>query len=77
MNAVLFISTGSSVHGIFQERILEWVATSYSSESSLDPQIKPSSLVFPALASRFFTTSNTWEATVKMNASLSISTDME
>ena len=55
MNAVLFISTGSSVHGIFQERILEWVATSYSSESSLDPRIKPSSLVSPALASRFFT----------------------
>ena len=26
--------TGSSVHGIFQARILEWVATSYSRESS-------------------------------------------
>ena len=26
---------GSSVHGIFQARILEWVAVSYSRESSL------------------------------------------
>ena len=25
---------GSSVHGIFQERILEWVAISFSKESS-------------------------------------------
>ena len=25
---------GSSVHGIFQSRILEWIATSYSRESS-------------------------------------------
>ena len=32
----------SSVHGIFQERILEWVAISYSRESS-QPRIKPRS----------------------------------
>ena len=60
MNVVLFISTGSSVYGIFQEGILEWVATFYSSESSLHPRIKPSPLVSRALASRFFTTSGTW-----------------
>ena len=36
---------GSSVHGIFQERVLEWVAISFSGESS-DPGIEPGS---PAL----------------------------
>ena len=46
---------GSSVHGIFQARILEWVAISYPRDLS-DPWIKPSSLVPPASASRFFTT---------------------
>ena len=43
--------TGSSVHGIFQARILEWVATSYSRDL-LVPGIE---LVSPALAGRFFT----------------------
>ena len=45
---------GSSVHGIFQVRILEWVAISYSRGS---PQlgIEPLSLKSPALAGRFFT----------------------
>ena len=38
---------GSSVHGILQARILEWVAISFSGESS-QPR-------FPALADRFFT----------------------
>ena len=32
---------GSSVHGIFQARILEWVAISYSRESSLLQGIFP------------------------------------
>ena len=41
---------GSSYHGIFQARILEWVAISYSRDF-LDPGIKPESLV---LAGRFF-----------------------
>ena len=47
----------SSVHGIFQARILEWVAISYyrvSGRSS--PRIKSMSVVSPALAGRFFTT---------------------
>ena len=46
---------GSFVHGIFQARILEWVAISFS-RGSADPGIEPASLVSPALASRFFTT---------------------
>ena len=45
----------SSVHGIFQERILEWVAISYSRESS-QPRIKPASPVSLALAGGFVTT---------------------
>ena len=39
---------GSSVHGISQARILEWVAISFSRQSS-DPGIKPMSPVSPAL----------------------------
>ena len=46
---------GSSVHGIFQARILEWVAISYSGGSSR-PEIELTSLVSPALAGGFFTT---------------------
>ena len=42
----------SSVHEIFQARILEWVAISFSKDIS-DPGIEPKS---PALAGRFFTT---------------------
>ena len=44
---------GSSVYGIFQARILEWIASSFSRGSS-QPRIKPASLVSPALAGRFF-----------------------
>ena len=44
-----------SVHGIFQARILEWVAISYSRGFS-NPVIKPASLVSLALAGRAFTT---------------------
>ena len=43
---------GSSVHGIFQARILEGVAISFCRGSS-GPMIKPAS---PALAGGFFTT---------------------
>ena len=43
---------GSSVHGIFQARIMEWVAISFSRDLP-EPEIKPMS---PALAGRFFTT---------------------
>ena len=43
---------GFSVHGIFQARIMEWVAIP-SPEDLPDPGIKPSS---PALAGGFFAT---------------------
>ena len=46
--------SGSSVHGIFQARILEWVAISYSRDLP-DPGMEPVSLMSPALAGRFFT----------------------
>ena len=52
---------GSSVHGIIQARILEWVAMP-SSRGSSQPRIKPTSLTSPALAGEFFTTSTIWEA---------------
>ena len=46
---------GSSVCGIFQERILEWVAIS-SSGHLLHPDAEPVSPVSPALADGFFNT---------------------
>ena len=50
---------GSSVHGILQARILEWVAMPSSGDLP-HPEIEPVSLI-PALAGCFFTTSATWE----------------
>ena len=47
---------GSSVHGISQAKILEWVAISFS-RGSFWPRIEPAS---PALAGRFFTSNATW-----------------
>ena len=47
--------SGSSVRGIFQGRILEWVVIS-SSRDLPDPWIKPVFLTASALASRFSTT---------------------
>ena len=57
----------SSVYGIFQARILEWVATSYSRGSSR-PRDQThvscvSCIVFSA--GGFFTISTTWEASLK------------
>ena len=48
---------GSSVHGILQARILECIAMHLP-----NPGIKPATLMSPALAGQFFTTSATWEA---------------
>ena len=45
---------GSSGHGIFQARIVQWVAI-FSSRNLPDPGIKLASLTSPALAGRFFT----------------------
>ena len=52
----------SSVHGIFQARILDWVAIALSREDFPDPGTEPESLASPALAGGFFTTNATWEA---------------
>ena len=52
--------SGSTVHGILQARILEWVAIPPPRDLP-DPGIKRISLMSPALAGRFFTTSTTWE----------------
>ena len=52
---------GSSVHGIFHARILEWVAISFSRGPSW-PKDQTRVLESPALAGGFFTTSATWEA---------------
>ena len=52
---------GSSVHGIFQMRILEWVAISFPGDLP-NPGIKTASLISPELAGRFFRTRATWEA---------------
>ena len=51
---------GSSGYGILQTRILQWVAILFSRGSSRP--MKPTSLMSPALAGGFFTTSATWEA---------------
>ena len=48
----------SSVHGILQARILEWVAPG----DLPNPGVKPESLMSLASAGRFFINSATWEA---------------
>ena len=48
----------SSVHGIFQTRILEWVSIPPPGDLP-DPGIEPTFLMSPALAGGFFTTSAT------------------
>ena len=53
--------THSSVHGILQVTMLEWVAMPSSGDLP-DPGIVPLSLLSPALAGGFFTTSTAWEA---------------
>ena len=46
----------SSVHWILQARILEWLDV-HLREDLPDSEIEPESLISPALAGRFFTTS--------------------
>ena len=55
---------GSCVHGILQARILEWLACPTPGDLP-DPGIELTSLMSPALADGFFTTSTTWEAPKK------------
>ena len=52
---------GSSVRGIFQARMLEWLPFSPPWDLP-DPGIKTTSPTSPGLAGGFFTTSGTWEA---------------
>ena len=61
-NALCNILIGSSVHGILQARILEWVTMSSSRGIFPNPRMEPESLESPALAGRFFTSSAPWEA---------------
>ena len=53
-------SPGSSVHGILQARIMDWVAMS-SFRGSSPPRDQTQVSMSLALAGRFFTTSMTWE----------------
>ena len=52
---------GSSVHGMLQASILEWVAIPFSRGSS-QPRERTQCLMFSTLAGRFLTTGATWEA---------------
>ena len=54
-NPMVCSPPGCLVHGIFQARILEWVATSYSSILP-DLRIELTPLLPPAFLSEFFTT---------------------
>ena len=56
-----YSSPGSSVHGIFQARLLEWVTIS-SFRGSSWPTDHTHPLASPALAGEFFTTSANLEA---------------
>ena len=58
---------GSSVHGIFQARILGVVRLPFSTKRDLpNPGIEPVSPVTPALTGGFFTYRATWEAHFSM-----------
>ena len=53
---------GSSAHRILQARIPEWMAMPSPLGYLPDLGMEPTSLTSPPLASRFYTTSSTWEA---------------
>ena len=60
-NPMDFSPVGSSIHGISQTRIMEWIAISFFGES-FQPEFEPVSLTFPTLTGEFFTTSTSKEA---------------
>ena len=64
---------GSSVPGILQARILEWVGRPTSKDLP-DPVIKPASLMSPELAGRFFTISATWESQIERSIKITLRT---
>ena len=59
---------GSSVHGILQARILDWVAMPSSRRSSR-PRVRTRVSCVSCLEGGFFTTSATWEAPESVNYS--------
>ena len=59
--------SGSSVHGILQAGILEWLPFP-SSGDLLIPEIKHALLASPALAGGFFTKCATWEVPVNWDS---------
>ena len=62
---------GSSVHGIFQTRVLEWAAISYARDLP-KTGIKPESPVSPALAHLYHCA--TWEAQQRVKEHIKNST---
>ena len=52
---------GSSVHGVFQARLLEWVAISCS-RGSFQPRGQTHPSCISCIGSRFFTNWASWEA---------------
>ena len=62
---------GFSVHGILQERILEWVATTFK-EDLLDPWIKPGSPALQADSLLSETTGKPLEVIVYLSVSISL-----
>ena len=60
---------GSSVHGILQARILEWVALPFSRGSSCQGSNPHLLHLLHWQAGFFFTTSTTWEAHLAYNES--------
>ena len=63
-NPIDYSPPGSSVYGILQARILEWLARLSSRESSRprdQTHVSCMSLMLPALTGSFFTTRVTWE----------------
>ena len=67
-NPMDYSSLGPSVHGIFQAR----GGLLFPSPGNLpDPGIEPVSLISPALADQFFTTSTIWEACLRVSVQFS------
>ena len=59
---------GSSVHGVLQAKILEWIALPFSREFSLE-KMEPGRPPSPALADGFFNTSAIWKAPLEGHSS--------
>ena len=62
-NPMGYSPPGSSVHGILQARILEWVAKPSSGDLP-NPGNESTSVTSPAFANGLFTFSTTWEALI-------------